>query len=461
MQIFDSHTRKKTPFVPLAPGKVTIYCCGPTVYDYFHMGNARPFVVFDTLRRFMEYQGYEVIFVQNFTDVDDKMIRRANEENTTVEELGERFIAAYYEDAGKLGVRKATIHPRATHHIPEMIALIEKLMTKGLAYEKNGDVYFDTAAFPQYGSLSGQSLEELSLGARIDVGEEKKNAMDFALWKSQKPGEIAWDSPWSKGRPGWHIECSAMAMKYLGETIDIHCGGEDLLFPHHENEVAQSCGATAKPFVRYWMHNGFIQVNNQKMSKSLGNFFSIRDVLARFDPEVIRFYLLSAHYRSPLQFADSLLEQAKSALERLYNTLGQLKHLQAHAVAGPVTAERQEVLQKLSSAFATAMQDDLNTADALATLFDLAKDANTSLNEQSGLGDVTETLKTLLTLSGILGLLQKDEEGLPDDIQKLLTARAEARAQKNWAQSDSLRDQIKAQGYGVEDTSQGQKCRKL
>ncbi|MBE3100865.1 MAG: cysteine--tRNA ligase, partial [Firmicutes bacterium] len=319
MKLYNTLTKKKEDFIPLYPGEVRMYSCGPTVYNYFHIGNARPFIVFDVFRRYMEYKGYKVTFVQNFTDIDDKMIQRANEEGITVKELGDRFIKEYFNDADKLGIHRATYHPKATEHINEIIQLIQKLMDKGLAYQVGSDVYYDTAAFEPYGKLSGQHLEDLELGSRIDINEIKKNPMDFALWKGQKPGEPAWESPWGKGRPGWHIECSAMATKYLGETIDIHSGGQDLIFPHHENEVAQSEGASGKPFARYWIHNGHINVNNQKMSKSLGNFFTVRDISEEFDLEVVRLFILSAHYRNPINFGRDLLEQAQTALERLYN----------------------------------------------------------------------------------------------------------------------------------------------
>jgi len=319
MRLYNTLTRKKEEFVPLHKGEVRMYSCGPTVYNYFHIGNARPFIVFDTLRRYFEYKGYRVIFVQNFTDIDDKMINRAKEEGVTVKELGDRFIEEYFKDADNLGIKRATVHPRATEHVQDIIEFIKRLEEKGLAYEVEGDVYFDTSAFPDYGKLSGQNMEELEAGARIDVDEKKRNPMDFALWKAKKPGEPAWDSPWGPGRPGWHIECSVMAIKYLGETIDIHSGGQDLTFPHHENEIAQSEGATGKPFARYWLHNGYINVNNQKMSKSLGNFFTVRDIQKEFDLEVVRLFMLSAHYRSPVNFSRELLEQAQSALDRLYN----------------------------------------------------------------------------------------------------------------------------------------------
>ena len=332
MQIFNTMTRKKEEFVPVHEGKVGIYACGPTVYNYFHIGNARPFIIFDTLRRFLKHMGYDVTFVQNFTDIDDKMIRRANEEHTTVDAIAEKYIGEYFKDAEALGVMKADVHPRATKHIGEIIALIKKLETKGLAYEVNGDVYFDTQAYrSSYGKLSGQNLDDLESGARVEVGDIKRHPMDFALWKAQKPGEPAWKSPWGMGRPGWHIECSAMSMKYLGETFDIHCGGVDLIFPHHENEIAQSEGATGKPFAKYWMHNGHINVDNKKMSKSAGNFFTVRDIVREFDPEAVRLFMLSAHYRRPINFSRDLIEAAASSLERLYTARDQLTFLLASA----------------------------------------------------------------------------------------------------------------------------------
>ena len=349
MQIYNSKTRRKEEFVPIHPGEARIYACGPTVYNYFHVGNARPFIVFDVLRRYLEHRGYKVTFVQNFTDIDDKMIRRANEEGITVKELGDRFIAEYYKDAQALGIRPATVHPRATEHIPQIIALVQKLVDKGLAYEVNGDVYFDTAAFPGYGSLSGQNLEDLEAGARIEVDSAKKNPADFAVWKAQKPGEPAWPSPWGMGRPGWHIECSAMSMEYLGETFDIHCGGKDLLFPHHENEVAQSEGATGKPYVHYWMHNGFINVNNEKMSKSLGNFFTVRDILKEFDAEDVRMFMLSAQYRSPINFSREMIAQAHASLSRLYTARDQMFFLLEYAQDRPMNEDEQAFAARIKT----------------------------------------------------------------------------------------------------------------
>lgn len=464
MQIYNTQSRRKEEFVPIEPGKVRIYSCGPTVYNYFHIGNARPFIVFDTLRRYLEYKGYEVSFVQNFTDIDDKMIRRANEEGVTVKELGERFIAEYYKDADALGIERATVNPKATEHIPEIIALIERLIAKGLAYAcDNGDVYYDTQAFPSYGKLCGQNLEDLEAGARIDVDPNKRHPMDFALWKAQKPGEPAWESPWGLGRPGWHIECSAMSMKYLGETIDIHCGGKDLVFPHHENEIAQSEGATGKPFVHYWMHNGFINVDNQKMSKSLGNFFTVRDIAKEFDLEAVRMFMLSAHYRSPINFSREMIEQAKASLERLYTARDHYRFLLQNAKDGEMGERETELLARVQKAredFERAMDDDLNTADALGSLFELVRAANAALDERSPKAAVQAVLDALTELAGVCGLLRRETEAQDDGVQALLDARAKARTEKNWAESDRLRDEIAKLGYVVKDTKQGQQISK-
>ena len=461
MQIYNSQTRKKEEFVPLHPGKVGIYACGPTVYNYFHVGNARPFIVFDVLRRYLAHRGYEVTFVQNFTDIDDKMIKRANEEGITVKELGDRFITEYFKDAQALGIRPATVHPRATEHIGDIIKLVKTLQDKGYAYEVNGDVYFDTKKDSGYGKLSGQNLDDLEAGARIDVDDVKRNPADFALWKAQKPGEPAWDSPWGKGRPGWHIECSAMSMKYLGETFDIHCGGKDLLFPHHENEVAQSECATGKPFARYWMHNGFININNEKMSKSAGNFFTVRDILKEYEAEDVRMFMLSAQYRSPINFSRELIAQAHASLQRLYTARDNLAFLLKNAKAQPLTEAEKALLARVKEAadrFDAAMDDDLNTADTMGALFEIVREANVGLNAESSKEAVETTLNTLLELCDVLGLLaKKQEDGLPEDIQHLADERAQARKEKNWKRSDELRDQIKAAGYMIEDTPQGQK----
>ena len=372
MKIFNSMTGKKEELNPLIPGQFNIYACGPTVYNYFHIGNARPFIVFDTLRRYLEYRGYKVNFVQNFTDVDDKMIRVAAEEGITVKELGDRYIGEYFKDAEALNIRPATVHPKATEHIGDIIALVKKLVDTGHAYELHGDVYFDTQSFPGYGRLSGQDLSELEMGARIDINEEKKNPMDFALWKAKKEGEIAWPSPWGEGRPGWHIECSAMSMKYLGDTLDIHGGGQDLKFPHHENEIAQSEAATGKPFANYWMHNGYINIDNRKMSKSAGNFFTVRDILKEFRGPAVRLFMLSAHYRNPINFSRELLTQSETAYDRILNCRENLKFIMEHPKDEAV--EIAPVIAAASEKFNAAMDDDLNTADAIGGIFEYIKE---------------------------------------------------------------------------------------
>lgn len=460
IQIYNSQSRQKEVFKPIREGKVGMYCCGPTVYDYFHIGNARPFIMFDVFRRYLESQGYEVTYVQNFTDVDDKMIERANREGITVKELGERFIDAYFKDAGALGVRPATVHPKATEHMPQMIRLIEGLVDAGIAYEKDGSVYFHTPAFPEYGKLSGQNLEDLDSGARISVDDEKKNPLDFALWKAEKPGEPSWDSPWGKGRPGWHIECSAMSMEYLGEHFDIHCGGQDLLFPHHENEVAQSEGFTGHPFVNYWMHNGFLNIDNAKMSKSLGNFFTVRDILQEYDPEDVRMLLLSAHYRSPLNFSREMMMQAKASLSRLYTAKERLMHLTANAKDGEANPELIQEIAQMKERFIAGMNNDFNTAEAMGALFELVYLINTKLDEDTALGTLNQAVLTFTEMTDIFGILSKKTDEVPAEVQALADARAQARKDKDWAQSDALRDQITALGYMVEDTPQGQKLRK-
>lgn len=463
MKVFNTQTRQKEEFVPLEPGKVKMYACGPTVYNYFHIGNARMFVIFDILRRYLEHRGYDVTFVQNFTDIDDKMIRRANEEGITVKELADRFIAAYFEDAGALGIQPATVHPKATEHMQEIIDLVSRLEQKGLAYAVNGDVYFDTQADKAYGKLSGQRLEDLESGARVRVDEEKRHPMDFALWKAQKPGEPAWESPWGMGRPGWHIECSAMSMKYLGETFDIHGGGQDLVFPHHENELAQSEGATGKPFVRYWMHNGFLNVDNEKMSKSLNNFFTVHDISKQYDLEAVRFFLLSAHYRSPLNFSQEQVEQAKAALDRLYTARDNYLFLLEGAEDRPANEQEQALIVTAGAAmerFDEAMDDDLNTADAIGAIFELVKQANIALKPGCAREAVQKVLDAFSRMTGVLGLVKPKEDASNAQVDALLEARAQARKDKNWAESDRVRDVLKEMGYLVEDTAQGQKVRK-
>ena len=466
MQIYNSLTRKKEEFKPIHEGKVGIYACGPTVYNYFHIGNARPFITFDVLRRQLEREGYQVTFVQNFTDIDDKMIRRANEEGITVKELADRFIAEYYVDAGALGIRPATVHPKATEHIAEIIQLITRLIENGHAYATpSGDVYYRVSAFPGYGKLSGQNMEDREMGAseRLNVETDKEAPEDFALWKAQKPGEPAWDSPWGKGRPGWHIECSAMSMKYLGETFDIHCGGKDLLFPHHENEIAQSEGATGKKYVNYWMHNGFINVDNQKMSKSLNNFFTVRDIAKEYDLEAVRLFMLSAHYRSPINFSRDQIEAANASLNRLYTARNSLKFQIENGEDRPMNAEEEAFAGRLKAyekRFDEAMDDDMNTADALGAIFELVRDANVTIQQGASREAAKAALNSLEAICDVLGLLSRKEDELPEEIATLVRERAEARKNKDWARSDELRNRIISAGYILEDTKQGQKVRK-
>ena len=467
MKLYNSMTRKKEEFKPITEGEVLMYSCGPTVYNFFHLGNARPFIIFDTLRRYFEFKGYNVKFVQNFTDIDDKMIKNANEQGITVADLAEKFIGEYFTDAKGLGIKEATVHPRATDNIDAIIELISTLIEKGYAYESDGDVYFRTLKFAEYGKLSHQPLEDLQLGARIGVGEKKEDPMDFALWKAKKPGEPAWECPWGEGRPGWHIECSAMANRYLGKTIDIHSGGKDLIFPHHENEIAQSEAANGEPFANYWLHNGFINVNNEKMSKSLGNFFTIRDIAAKYDYEVIRFFMLSAHYRSPINFSDELMEQAKTALGRLYTCLELLDFLISKSEGDAFADGEQAIFDKISpyrEKFIAAMDDDINTADAISVLFEIVSEINTEITaEKTYSKALLEKIKAFLKeLGGVLGLLQKSEDdGIPAEIQALVDTRAQARKDKNWAESDRIRDELSALGYEVKDTPQGAQIKKI
>lgn len=463
MRIFNTMTRKKEEFVPLIPGEVKMYSCGPTVYNYFHIGNARPFIMFDILRNYLEYKGYKVTFVQNFTDVDDKIIKRAKEEGITEREVADKYIEEYFKDAEGLGIRRADYHPRVTELIPEIINVVKRIQDNGFAYEVNGDVYFDTAKYKEYGKLSKQNLEELEAGARVDVGEHKKHPMDFALWKSQKPGEPAWESPWGMGRPGWHIECSAMSMKYLGETIDIHSGGQDLIFPHHENEIAQSEAATGKTFARYWMHNGFININNEKMSKSLGNFFTVRDISEMYDLEVVRLFMISSHYRSPINFSKELLDSTKSSLERLYIAKKNLLHILENAKDRDENEEEKALRDKLlthKDRFIEAMDDDLNTADAVSAIFDLVRDINSNIDESSPKTLVQFAYDLYMELAGVLRIVTKKEENLDDEIEKLIEERQKARKEKNWALADKIRDDLKSRGIILEDTPQGVKWRR-
>ncbi len=462
MKLYNTLTRQKEEFKPIEENKVRMYSCGPTVYNYFHIGNARPFIIFDTLRRYLEYRGYEVDFVQNFTDIDDKMIKRANEENITVKELADRFIAEYFTDSKGLGIKEATVHPKATENIDAIIAIINKLVEKGYAYNVDGDVYFRVKKFKEYGKLSHQPLENLEAGARIEVGTVKEDPMDFAVWKAKKEGEPAWESPWGEGRPGWHIECSAMANKYLGETIDIHSGGQDLIFPHHENEIAQSEAANGAPFANYWLHNGYINVNNQKMSKSLNNFFTVRDVAAEFDYAVIRFFMLSAHYRNPINFSHDLLLQAKAGLERISTCYENLEFMGGNASAGECDSEVKKELEALKQRFIDAMDDDINTADAISVVFDLVKYINISVTDTAAAGTVDEAKALLKELTDVLGIeIAKKQEFLDEDIEKLIEERNEARKAKNFARADEIRDMLKESGIILEDTRQGVKWKRV
>lgn len=459
LYLYNTLTRSKQEFVPIKKGEVKMYSCGPTVYNFFHIGNARPFIIFDTLRRYLEYKGYKVEFVQNFTDVDDKMINKANELGITVKELADEYISEYFTDAQGLGIKKATVHPRATENIDAIIELVSTLEKKGYAYNVDGNVYYRTRNFKDYGKLSHQPLEDLESGARIDINEDKEDPMDFALWKKQKPGEPAWESPWGMGRPGWHIECSAMANKYLAKTIDIHSGGQDLIFPHHENEIAQSEAANGCCFANYWLHNGYINVDNRKMSKSLGNFFTVRDVAKEFDYEVIRFFMLSAHYRSPINFSKDLMESAKSALGRIYTCLETLDFLEKAAEDRAANAAEQEVLDGLEGhkqRFIAAMDDDINTADAISAIFELVADVNKIITQNPSAEVCRKCSAAIRELGDVLGLLGKKKEGADGDVQKIAAERAEARAAKDWAKSDELRDKLKEMGYIVKDTPHGQ-----
>lgn len=457
MKIYNTLTRKKDEFIPLEEGKVKIYACGPTVYNYIHIGNARPICVFDTLRRYLEYRGYEVKFVQNFTDIDDKIIKRANEEGSTQKEISEKYIEEYKKDATGLGVRPATIHPKATETIDEIINVIKTLEEKGFAYASNGDVYFRVRKFKEYGKLSHRDINDLMEGARVDVSEQKEDPLDFALWKNAKPGEPYWESPWGMGRPGWHIECTAMIRKHLGETIDIHCGGSDLIFPHHENEIAQGECCSNKEYARYWMHNGFINVDNQKMSKSLGNFFTTREVAEKFGYEPIRYLMLSVQYRNPINYSYDAIEQCKAALERLYTCRDNLDFALSHANSG---ASETKPTDEYKQNFINAMEDDLNTADALGVLFEFVKYINSVLNTSS-----KETLeyiaKVFDELVNVLGLLyNRKKESLDSEIEKLIEERQQARKNKDFKRADEIRDSLKSQGIILEDTPQGVKWHK-
>lgn len=460
MKIYNTLTRKKEEFVPIKEGEALIYACGPTVYNFFHIGNARPLVVFDTLRKYLIYRGYKVKFVQNFTDVDDKIINKAREEKITAPEVSEKYIKEYFDDAVALNVTKADVHPKVSEHIPEIIEFIQTLIDKGYAYEADGDVYFSTRKFPEYGKLSGQNIDDLESGARIAVGEVKEDPLDFALWKARKTeDEIAWESPWGMGRPGWHIECSAMAKKHLGNTIDIHGGGEDLQFPHHENEIAQSECCNGVPFAHYWMHNGYITVDHEKMSKSKGNFFTVRDIRKEYDGEVIRFFLLSGHYRGPINFSHDLMEQAKNGLGRIQNCKDNLLHLIEAGGAEAMTEEEAKTLEsfdKFREDFIKAMDDDLNTADGISAVFELVSAVNTAVKDGASVEFAKASLERLMELCDVLGILQKEADNAVDaDIEALVAERQEARKNKNFARADEIRDLLKERGITLKDTPQG------
>ncbi|MBD7939233.1 cysteine--tRNA ligase [Cytobacillus sp. Sa5YUA1] len=458
IQLYNTLTRKKEPFIPLEEGKVKMYVCGPTVYNYIHIGNARPAIVFDTVRRYLEYRGYDVNFVSNFTDVDDKLIRTAKELGEEVPEIAERFIEAYFEDVSALGCKKADTHPRVTENMDTIIEFIQALIDKGFAYESEGDVYYHTRKFEEYGKLSHQSIDELKLGNRIAVGEKKKDALDFVLWKAAKEGEIKWDSPWGAGRPGWHIECSAMARKYLGDTIDIHAGGQDLSFPHHENEIAQSEAVTGKTFARYWMHNGYINIDNEKMSKSLGNFVLVHDIIKKHNPQVLRFFMLAVHYRNQINYNEELLENTKAGYERIKASYENLKHRKE--ASSELTDNNQEWLEKigdLQKQFITDMDDDFNTANAISVVFELSKQANYYLMEKNTSTAVIDAFMTQFEdFFGVLGLALEDEpELLDEEVDQLIADRIQARKDRNFQLADQIRDQLKEMNIILEDTAQG------
>ena len=455
MKVFNTLTRTKDELIPITPGEVKIYACGPTVYNYIHIGNARPLCVFDVLRRYLEWRGYKVKFVQNFTDIDDKLIKKANEEGITVPEVAERYIKEFWVDAKGLNVREASVHPRATENIDEIQRIISELVEKGYAYTAEGDVYFRSKKFDEYGKLSHQPLEDLEAGARIATDDIKEDPMDFCLWKGAKPGEPFWNSPWGNGRPGWHIECSAMAEKYLGKTIDIHCGGLDLIFPHHENEIAQSECANGCDFAHYWMHNGFINVDNHKMSKSLGNFFTVRDVAEKYGYEPIRYLMISSQYRGPINYSVDIIEQGKNALERLYTCRNNIDFaLQNAADGGEIPAFIEERKQE----FITAMDDDLNTADALAAVFTLVRDINTAISNGAGKDALNACAAIFDELTGVLGLVyNRKTESLDSEIEELIAKRTEARKARDFKTADEIRDKLKDMGIILEDTPQGVK----
>ncbi len=459
MKIYNTLTKKKEEFVPIEEGKVRMYVCGPTVYNYIHIGNARPIIVFDTVRRYMEYKGYEVNFVTNFTDVDDKIIKRAKEEGVSAAVISERYIEEYRKDLDGLNVKPATANPKATEEIDGMIEMISTLIKKGYAYEKNGTVYFRTRNFKEYGKLSKKNIDDLEAGIRIAVSEEKEDPMDFVLWKPKKEGEPYWSSPWSDGRPGWHIECSVMSRKYLGEQIDIHAGGEDLVFPHHENEIAQSEACNGKEFARYWMHNAFLNIDNKKMSKSDGNFFTVREISEEYPLQVLRFFMLSAHYRSPVNFSRELMEASKNGLERILTATYNLNHLLETAKEKEMTDEEKNILADvngLNEKFDAAMDEDFNTADAISVIFEIVKAANTKITADNSKELIQKVLDKIILLSDILGIQAvKKEELLEEEIERLIQERQNARKNKDFARADEIRNILSDKGIILEDTREG------
>lgn len=468
MKIYNTMTRQKEEFVPIREGKVGIYVCGPTVYDYIHIGNARPMIVFDTLRRYLTYKGYEVNYVSNFTDVDDKIIKRANEEGVDASVISERYIKEVKKDMKDMNVQEATTHPKATEEIPDMIAMVETLIQKGYAYEVNGTVYFRTRQFQEYGKLSHKNLDDLRSGNRslkVSGEDEKEDSLDFVLWKPKKEGEPFWDSPWGEGRPGWHLECSCMSKKYIGDVIDIHAGGEDLIFPHHENEIAQSEAANGTEFARYWMHNAFLKINNEKMSKSLGNFFTVREIGEKYPLQVIRFFMLSAHYRSPLNFSDDLVEAAKNGLDRILTANEKVSDMADKAAEQELSAEEQENSKKidaLKEKYEAAMDDDLNTADAISVIFELVKLSNTTVSETSSKQYCQNLVTVIRQLCDILGIeVTREEQLLDTDIERLIEERQQARKNRDFARADEIRNQLLEQGIALEDTREGVKWKKI
>lgn len=464
MKLYNTLTRSKEEFVPLEEGKVKMYVCGPTVYNYIHIGNARPFIIFDTLRRYLEYRGYDVTYVQNFTDVDDKIIKRGHEEQISPEDVANKYIDEYFVDADGLGIKRANVHPRVTDNIQQIIDFVKELEKKGYAYEVNGDVYFDTKKFEGYGKLSKQNQDDLEAGSRIEVNDQKRHPMDFVLWKSKKDGEPGWESPWGEGRPGWHIECSVMSNRYLGETIDIHAGGQDLAFPHHENEIAQSEAKSGKTFSNYWVHNGYININNEKMSKSKGNFFTVRDISKAYDLEIVRFFMLSAHYRNPVNFSDEMLAQAKAGLERLYNAKEKLEFTINNLKESNISETEKNLETELNTyraKFISAMEDDLNTADAVSVIFELSKFINSNIDENSSLEFAKKCLEEFNELTSVLNIVNKKNEDIVDEeIENLIQKRVDAKKNKDFKLADDIRVELLDKGIILEDTRQGTKWKR-